>query len=605
MLALKIGNKYLDLDEATNIAIQTTSPLLDTDSVGRAFTFDFELPNTPGNISVLRHPNRLEKFIQVAEKSAIELEKLPYLKGVLNVVSVQKKIRVQFAYSARNIFDELGYELSTFAQETVNLYTTGPVVGMSPSWSLTMQTNLFVDGVPNVVSIKINDHRFSVTAYNWNAATQNTNLNAEFQSLVDAINTHFGQTIAVYQSSWPRIWIAHNEVLDFVVENKISVTPQYSVAEYEQKRIEIAVNALMTASDTFVFPQIYLPNYYTDNLSFKFFPVCNQGSMTTILNNQWSTDNKSFWNSLAPGVKLSYILGKIATRLGLELGGDWWAEDEAKRIFFWNGLTLDEVIEEDTLTYPPTKRYLNRFKKSFTVGDFLPKMTAKELLQALSLQFGVYCKVQSGKLLLNKKKSLYGQKSRNWTPYLIPETLRFGLFSGKGVKLAYNFDKEAVIPVDQLQPLSIGDGATAYTMDILTLPIENFVYRVPKYWGKENTIITAWLFDRSNVDTNRYATCDNKDMTGAVIDGAWSLELGGANGVYQQHLKAIVELINAPECSASFDLSSEQLAALERGDFVRVHAHTPEGTLRAVIKSMKLKPNVRSIGFAEVEMLRI
>lgn len=389
--------------------------------------------------------------------------------------------------------------------------------------------------------------------------------------------------------------------MDFVIEDKISVTPLYSVAEYESQRNVVGVDALI-AGNTFVFPYIHVPNYYPSNNIFKYYPNVNKGALTHITANEWADKKEDFRNSLAPGVRLSYILGKIATRLKLKLSGDWWAEPEAKRLFFWTGLTLDEVVEEEN---GGVKRYINRWRKSFQTGEFLPDITAKELLQMLSKNFGVYYKVVNDKLILEKKKTLYQRKSRDFTPYLLPESLRFEPYTGKGIKLSYNFDKEATIPPDQLQPLSIGDAATAYTLDMITLPMVGFRFKKPQYWEKENTKANILLFDRATNSLFRDAASDNKNAEGVIIPGAWSLAFEGTAGLYRLHLKDIAELVNESKATALFDLPSEELTALQRGDYVRIHANTPNGTLRAVIKTISIKPSVQDLGFAEIEMLRI
>lgn len=608
MVSLKIGKTYLDLDDKTNLIIQATTPMLDDDNVGRAFTFDFELPDSPTNIATLKHPNRLERFTQKVENASILFQNLPYLKGKLTVIDVKKTIKTKFANEDRNILDKLDYDLSTFAQETVQLFTDGIVTGITLQWRLDFVTQAFVDGLWNVCSISINGHRFSVTIQNWNASTQNTDLTADGTALADAINAYFGINVATYSIAWRAVLIQHNEIFTFVVENKIAVTPLFSTGEYEHQRIVAGVQALIDVADpSFVFPRVYAPNMYPDNAVFKFMPILNYSVGSQILRNEWTTKASDFRNVLAPGIRLKYILEKIATRLDLTIAGDWWSQSEAQSIFFWNATTLDEFVEEN-LPNSTTgeKQYLNRWKKSFIPGDFMPKITAKALLSILSKMFGIYYKVQGKRLLLLKKTTLYKQKSRNWTPYLIPESLRYELFEGKGIKISYSFPTDAVVPNNQLQPLQLGDAdnSTPYSLEIVTLPMTNFIYHTASYWGKANSNINCILLNRT-YNNWTMATSDNKNEVGDIIPNAWSLGFEGSTGIYALHLKTIAELQVAPNASALFDLPTEEITALQRGDFVKIHAHTPNGTLRAIVKAIKIKPNKEEIGFAEVEMLRI
>lgn len=608
MLSLKLGKTYLDLDAKASISIQATTPLTDTDNVGRAFSFDFELPDSPTNIAALGHPNRLEKSPQKTEEAKIMLENLPYLKGKLSIIDIKKTIKTSFANKERNILDELDYDLSTFAQETIQLHTDGSVVGITLGWRLDFLTQAFVDNVPNVCSIIINGHRFSKTFYNWNAATQTTNITIEGTELANDINVFFGSNIATYNSSWRSIFIEKNEMVTFVVENKISVTPLFSIHEYDHQRIVVGVQSLIDNPNSgVIFPMIYAPNFYPDNAVFKYVPFVNYQTAPFILRNEWTPIQSNFRNSLAPGVKLKYILLKIANRLKLKLDGDWWSETDAQNLFFWTGATLDEFVEEGTpLSNPTTKQYLNKWKKSFKLGDFMPKMTAKELLSALSEMFGIYYKVSGTRLLLLKKRSLYAQKSHDWTSFLIPGSLRIEPYNNKGVKFSYDFPSDIDKPNDQLLPYQIGEETDTinYNLKFVTLPMTKFIYSLPHFWGAAETEVNAVLIHRPEVAYVKGAS-DDKDEYGEVISGAWSLNFEGNTGLYKKHLKNIAELQVAPNASALFDLPTQEITALQRGDFVRIHAHTPDGTLRAVIKTIKIKPSVRDLGFAEVEMLRI
>jgi hypothetical protein len=119
---------------------------------------------------------------------------------------------------------------------------------------------------------------------------------------------------------------------------------------------------------------------------------------------------------------------------------------------------------------------------------------------------------------------------------------------------------------------------------------------IPQYWGKVNERPKAMLLYRgiqptkgASTATYAYATATNLDSTDSPITGAWSLAIGGASGLYQEHLKGIVELASAPEASALFNLSPEDVTAFERGAYSWLRADTPNGQLRAVITEMRLK----------------
>lgn len=609
MLAIKVGKQYLDLDAKTSLSIQATTPLTDTDNVGRAFSYDFDLPDSPTNIAILGHPNRLEKAPQKNEEAKILLENLPYLKGKLSIMEVKKTIKTVFKNQDRNILDELDYDLSTFAQETINLYTNGPV-DMVLTWSISVIRQNLIENQTNTCSIVINGQKFTVIVTDWRDFNHFYDWEPIYTQLANEINTFIGQNIATYQSSpAPSVAITYNQLLEMTEAKDMTSNYPFSLYEFEKKRIVAGIQALIENPDaSFIFPMIHTPLAYPDNTEFKGNPYLNRQYQNLIVQNEWTNDKADFQNAFAPGVRLQYILQKIATRLKLTLDGDWWAEIEAKRLFFWTANTLDEFVEEDTpLSNPVEKRYLNRSKKSFTPGDFLPKMTAKDLFQKLSKTFGIYYKVEGKRLCLNKKQSLYKPKSHDWTPFLIPESLRFEPYSNQGLLLKYSFPTEATIPSDQLQPLQIGDAdnSITYELDFVTLPmVSSFSYRVPEFWGAANADINSLLIFRPQVGY-AHAFSDNKNEDGEIIPGAWSLNIQGDTGLYQKHLRNIAELQVAPNATALFDLPTEEITALQRGDFVRIHAHTINGTLRAIVKIIKIKPSVRDLGFAEVEMLRI
>jgi hypothetical protein len=135
-------------------------------------------------------------------------------------------------------------------------------------------------------------------------------------------------------------------------------------------------------------------------------------------------------------------------------------------------------------------------------------------------------------------------------------------------------------------------------LDFLPLPSVywGLFVNIPQYWGKVNERPKVMLFYRGVQPTKgvpsatyAYATATNLDSTDTPITGAWSLAIQGASGLYQEHLKGIVELKSAPEASALFYLSPEDVCAFERGAYSWLRADTPNGQLRAVITEMRLK----------------
>jgi hypothetical protein len=261
---------------------------------------------------------------------------------------------------------------------------------------------------------------------------------------------------------------------------------------------------------------------------------------------------------------------------------------------------MDETIEREVIVQGATakqKQYFNTHKKTITPGDHLPDMTAKEFLAQLAEDYGFYLKVKHGKLYLNRKKDLRNAKPRNWTTKLATDSLKRNLVN-EGIKLSHNFSKEAPTPTGVFAPLSIGGEKTSVVLHFT--PLMPYFYglfaQIPHYWGKAGERHKAILLYRGiqrtkavATATYAYATATNLDSTDTPITGAWSLAIGGVQGLYQQHLKGIVELKSAPDASALFYLSPEDVVQFERGIYSWMRADTPNGQLRAVITEMRLK----------------
>ena len=639
MLAFKLlpNNQFIDLRKDASVAITVTGALLDPDHVNRTYSFDFDLSRTDRNDHELKHVHQIDAVYTDSIKSEMILAGLPFTEGELNFTDISEtNYRAVFKSNNRKILDELGYEISTFAQETITIaqpLATADIpkaeryklkfIGLNPdertthhlyfgnrNWSV----DIFKDYFDYTYGVIIPGQTVTQAA-----AKMATNINALLGSRRGIPAAQADGEFLILNAWYNTRSDSYTRVNDLVLK----AGDNFEVVEFITYDLAVHhhnINQIHTINTNpnadFAFPPISIPNSGLTN----FYGVINNVEVTEgkILENTLLT-TKTSENILCPMMKVKYVLQKIANRLDLIPSGTWWEHPESSQLIIFNTISLDNYIEYEA---PDGKRYLNTFATSFTPGNHLPKMTAKDFVNYICQNFGLKMSVKRGHLRFDFKKDAYNAIPRNFTPFIEPKTLTFSKKENLGVKVEYATDSNIVIPNDQLTTYKTKEAADykTYTLSMMTLPMgydsifqiitdrRRISVRMPIYNGKMNELPKAILFYRGIQNFTGstlyypYATHDNRDPSVTATLGQWSLT---PTALYQNHLRNIVELEAAPTATADFRLTADELIAFERGDYTRLSAYTPRGMLDAVIKQMRVKATSKSMSTVTVEMVRV
>ena len=621
--------RYLELEADTKITITATTPLADVEHLSRIYTFDFSIPVNPNNDAALRHVHRIDSRFGAQDLVCECQVGGVFVVGKLSVVDVSTVYRISFVSESRDILSELDYDLSTFAQETIHLIppTTIPTYN---EYRFRLKTG-GVTGNPNApnygFNMGINGTSF-LTSWNYYPPY----LEAALQSLATQINNYTQSTMASVdnvsfllvvkvpvdmsngkeQFQWDYSLFSNIETHSFI-------SPFGSI----NQQATITMNALnVDTNSDIVFPTVYAPNFASiDNVAFAKH-INNVDSDGNMIENQYEAVKDNARNRFVPMFRVGYVLKKMANRLNLTLGGDWWKTEEAKRLIIFNTQTIDQNIEialwNDTTEVFENKS-ISYVKSAIQPSAHLPNMTARAFLQTLCHDFGIFIEVKEGMLLLNKKRDIIDLLAKNRTHEIIPNTLRFVPRKDEGLKIAYNFGPETTIPTGQLQSVTINPTAkTKKTFALFgTLPMTVSTYdytlrRVPHYFGKADEDSFGFLFYRG-IQANApapfidntaavypYATHDDLRHDGTSI-GDWSLSPSGEKGLYAVHLKGVAEIELAQE--AEVELNPSVADTSLKGNYGRMFAYTPNGHFEAIPKQVRLRFSNRNLDSVSMILL--
>lgn len=621
------GGQFLDFRSDERITITATGSLVDPEHINRVYSFDFNLPQSPNTNHLLHHIHQIDS--SYIDEYGVELfiEGLPFTEGSIDITEISSNnYRANFKSKNRKILDELNYDLATFAKETITFADAPSNITTIPK-AETYKLQ-FTNLNPNAITY----HHLYFGNRNWMiairpeqtatqaAATMAANINA-FLGSRNGIPAAESDGEYLILNSWynSRSSPANTRIYDLILKDgdnfKVVNITSYDSTVHQHYLSKIDLINRNPESD-FVFPAVALPNV-KDLKNFK--GVINHHDLSTgsILGNIYLPE-KSSWNVLVPMLKVKYLINKICERLELRPSGSWWQHQDAQELIIFNTVCLDNYVEYSS---PTGKQYLNVFTNTFNPANHLPKMTAKEFLVALCGLFGISMRVKNGKLHFDKKREAYTEISRDFTKYIIPNTLKFEKKKNTGVTIKFDSDSNIIMPDTQLKAFSTKPNASEqkdYLLSLLTLPysltsmfysVPNETYanvKTPQYHGKLNEVSKALLFYRGIQQHSgtlyAYATYDNKTPDNNNNLGYWSLE---PSLVYQEHLKNIAELQVAANVYASFEMNIDELIAFERGDYCKIMVYTPMGLLDAVIKQMRVKTSSQALTLIELEMLMI
>jgi hypothetical protein len=632
MIAFRLTEGFVDLSPDATVSLTVTNAFLDNDYLSRAYTFDISLLASPQNKRLLHHAHRLDSVGQSATLPCTCLiDGIPFTEGVLIVENMDatETYKGYFKNTPHNILKDLEPKLATFAQEKILLYTEGYLDPTDMNMEFQISFVEMIPQQPYTFSVKIRGETFTVTDVIYDGLDEHS-LQPKTEELASLIRGAFGNQAARLNIGGyvNLVGFLPSEVVNVL---NMNVATDFDTSRYAHKRIVQRVTALINDADSdIVFPVITAPNAY-ETVVYQGHKAFNHVQQSgKLYQNEWEKEKNGFVNPLVPMVRVRYVLKKIAKRLKLTLGGEWWDNPESQRLILFNAVALDEIIERTVVIDQAGKHqeYLNKWKDSFVIGDHLPDVSARDFLRSLTQQFGLYIEISNGRLLLRRKRDLYNANVRQWSAVLVANSLKADIGLVAPIKLSYAFPDHTSQPLPtEYRPLSITAKNTDSSVDAKDVVLDfNTLLRLedgkgiettwgftPLWNGKTGERPMTLLFYRGlgtavNGQTRYpYATSDNYLAGLSSSVGDWTLYLTGDKGLYKQHLEEWLPFETALGATVSFRVSVNDLTDFAAQQFCRIFSVTPRGDLHGLVEkiNVKIRNNSRVLEAATVTLKRI
>lgn len=619
------ASDYFDLDPRTQINLTLINPVFDREAIDRVFTFPFKLPATPGNLAKLNHANRLDAKITTKYLEVILwIEGQPSWYGELEIGdTTPTDIEVTFKNDALRTVEKM---------EKLRL--------RSLTYTETITSNICIETIyrllyppltptDTLLAIQINGVLYVQTL-------------ANFFLLVAAIN----EDHPFIAAQWTYEGQPANEIgirftcLD-IRRYSIVVMPEFPHAgdvlyfELYQSTYLDEANRVTTAWDTFLdaegstktkYPIVFAPNIYdAKNAEYSGWVNYTDATRTHPASGDDQTNNppsqiKSTWlHTLLPFPMLKSLLEKVLEGIGMGLGGSFMADTEIQQLILWSNRPLDVVL-------PFNDAEVHVYEPNFNIADYLPDITAMELIQALANTFCLLFRVKQGRLLLTPARDLLRAAPEDWTaisePYIGQTYPSFQPYS-----LDYERQNDDTKEGTQLQRVDGGPESISVIAPFYTL----FYRAQTDYLGTNRIIKTPLIFEKGQSNYFEIANpptlrllfyrglqpdSNNLDYAYASHDrfnqrmdevGNYSLDWSGPGGLLETWWTEYIRLLtHGKPLRRRVRLTAAHLRDLaEWKSVVKKTVYDELGQTTAVIKSVNVKIGINKISPANVEFVTL
>ena len=606
MIRLTVANTALDLPQRATVTVQGFNPALDDDSTERTFSFPFRLDATGRNLMALGYANRLDTDDDTLDRPAL-LE--------LDGATFQGQIEVNSRTSGtiEVVFQSAGRKLMGLAEQvkineilpTINIAQTIPagiVIVFDPAEP--------PDPIVRLVDI-------NGTVYGGDGVS--------IGDLVDEINADYPTVAAVVAGE--TMTIQPGAYSPFVLTNAqdvASVTYTPTAQAQHDNFLDYFASEVASPSDTHAFPVVYAPGFLPKNTKWRRYLNYQHG--TAGLANEW-TATKEWWYSAVPFVRLAHLLDLLKPRIGIEHWHGFLTDPDFARLLIWNNYTLDRVMENELEPDDPLK-YLQAYKTQIVLNQHVPDRTGRELLNEIAGFFNLYFQKVGNTVTAKFKRAQLDNVPIDWTDKVAGgHDLLMKTRGGATLRFALAQKGDATDVGSQLDDyVALAPGTTH--LDVPFRPLHDIETPDPMFsgsqWCNAYTAHTGTndegektdaglrlLFDFGEQEDNQGRTYwqssrSRLNMAGDPITD-FDLDWPGEHGLYEKFWRGWAELIaNAPSFQLPMRLEGHEIEEMNRWDNPLRYFRTPNGTVRAIIKSFEHRRSA-SGGKAEttVEFLRL
>lgn len=641
ILALStLDGDFFDLDPKTTLTLTLINPIFDRDAIDRVFTFPFTLPASPTNLDILKHANRLDAAHRGKRLGAILwLEGNPFQYGELEKIKTgARRIEVTFKNTSLRTSEKLRAKKLRSVSHTETVTTAyNPDILLASVWPLLSPIT--------TIAVGINDHIFE------KSVADMAGLIADINAVFPGVASDPGLPAGINER-----WLFFSNIPDpnnFKIYLRPGVTNpavtaffavNATTAEDEAERIETAFDALLAAggSDLARYPCIKAPNLYGEKKNDLYGGYANyiQGDTQEHPNDATAfLPNPRAWrHTLLPLPHLKPLLDAIAESVGLTgISGSFFADTEVQSLLLWHNTPIDLVVGDldfivDRAEDAPDN-YLHTYRPIFNLAEFLPDITALDLVQRLVNTFCLFLRTKQGRLIVTPVRDLLRAAPEDWTSISEPyDTQTFPNY--EGYTLDYDRQGDETNEPPQLQRVDGGSEAQEFICPIYTLferveadqylldfttgiPIRS--WRIPyiaeegrsSYFNltKPATLRLLWwrgIQEDSEGQDYPLATHGRMGFGGTQV-GNYSLDWQGPGGLFETWWQEYIRLItNGRPIIRGVRLSAAQLTDLSQWrSVVKKTVYDELGQTTAVVKSVRVNITQSKIETAKVEFVTL
>ena len=602
MLDIRINEQSLDLRPGTRLRYTLSNPIFDADGLPRGYSFPFRIPATPRNLKNLGYANRLDiRDKKRKYPGELRINGIPLETGIIQITGGSgTDIEIVLKNMARDLIDQLSMIRIRDLLSTINI----------PDISGAGELRYFLEDTESW-TIKIDD---TIFAYSNAGATQAQG-QIELITLIDAV--YPGLAVPF---STDHIELLTNQYpnLNYQVSEWLNVTyvSGQTVYEGKQSNVQTFINNLATTPRADItFPTTYAFYFHDRNTHPAISQFLNYYLDGNNIDNV-PTPDKSWNHSYVPFIRIPYLIEKVFEKLGYTTAGSLFQSEWVQQLIYYTNRAIDELVEGD---FGPGLKYFNQYQQSIHLPDFVPDITADELLKWIDF-LNYYFEIDGSQLKIQSRVAPLRQPPIDWTDKQ-EEDYAFDLPQNQGYRLEYApIEGELSTFDNQIQPYSDGENE----QDFVIRPFYTGLFGNnvgSSTWaligtnkpgssetiGRENEADIRLAFDRGLQQDQAgqdyvYAAANDIDSFGNATYQS-SLLLEGDNGVYQSHWAGYIELADAPTIKRRFQLSIADILELKKWRNPMRYLYDPRGAVVAIIKRVSLRIDDNGLGLADIEFI--
>jgi predicted DNA-binding protein YlxM (UPF0122 family) len=341
-------------------------------------------------------------------------------------------------------------------------------------------------------------------------------------------------------------------------------------------------------------------------------------------------------HTLVPLPHLEPLLGAISESVGLTgISGSFLADTEVQSLILWHNTPIDLVVGDLDYIVDRGEDWVENkkhtYRPTFNLAEFLPDITALDLVQRLANTFCLFLRTKQGRLIITPVRDLLRAAPEDWTSISEPyDNQAFPNY--EGYTLDYDRQGDETNEPPQLQRVDGGPEAQEFICPIYTLferveadqylldfetgiPIRS--WRIPyiaeegrsSYFNlsKPASLRLLWWrgIQEDSAGQNYPLATHGRIGFGGTQVGNYSLDWSGPGGLLETWWVEYIKLLtHGKPIMRKVRLTGAQINEIAKWQSVVKKAiYDEHGQTTAVVKSVNVKIGINHIKTAKVEFV--